>query len=130
MTVAAFPPEPRQPCRDPDEAEEVLHSFLRRQGITDRGCLWCATLTARATVWLVHLRAVGESSRYAETLLQLAKREVRVRVLRHQIAHPWTRADRRAELEHQLYPIDHAHLPFDVTRPPDGWLAEDTDATP
>lgn len=122
--IAPLPPEPRSPTYDVDHAEEQLHGFLRRAGITSRDALWCATLTARATVWLTHLRRAGLSSRYAETLLQLATREVRVRVLRHQIAHPWTRADQRAELCAQLHLIDHNHLPPELTRPPDGWSVE------
>lgn len=119
---AAMPTEPRPACTDVDVAEEEIHQWLLARGITDRRTLWCGTLVARATVWLVHLRLAYQSDRYAEQLLQLAKLEVRVRVLRHQLADPNLHPLARPELIHQLGRIDYTHLPFDVTVPPAGWM--------
>lgn len=113
---------PPKPCLDPDTAEEETHRWLMSRGITDRETLWCGTLCARAAVWVAHLRAAYQSDRHAESVLQLATREVKVRVLRFQASNPMAHPLYRAELFSQLNRIDYTHLPPDMTRPPTGWM--------
>lgn len=120
-------PLPVDPCLDVDLAEERLHDSLRRAGWTDRQLLWRATLTARAVVWLNHLRAAGLPFDREARVMREAQREV---------------GNRKTELTTWVDPEDaellaavngpdrriphRGGLPDWMLTPPAGWLVETT----